>query len=108
MNVRPCLRCSPLTRLPKLYPRLATPQAFSSSRIPDDLKSTSPRDGGAANLAAAAGPSQLTLLGPAVLAQDFTASFALPDMTPGTHNLRLKLSPRRVRCNVRRIDACSE
>lgn len=73
------------------------PQAFSSSRVPDDLKSTSPRDGGS-NWPAAAGVGaapQLPL-GPAVL-QDFTASFVLPELTPGAHGMRLELSPRRVR-----------
>ena len=75
-------------------------QAFSTSRAPDDLKSTSPRRGDADRTAAAAvrAPPQRLTLGPAAV-QDFTALFALPDMTPGAlHGMRLELSPRRVRC----------
>ena len=82
-----------------IHQRRTVSQAFSSSRVPDDLKSTSPRNGNAADRAGAVAvgaPPRLLALGPAAV-QDFTASFALPELTPGAHGMRLELSPRRAR-----------
>ena len=86
-----CLTCSIFLK----SCQYGTQGSFATSCIPEGLRSTGP------GATAAGGGQQQGAPG----GEDFTASFALPEMTPGMARMRLELSPigaaaRRVRLFV--------